>query len=156
MDCASNLCDASHFFNCLATCATIWYACVSNLIPLQFGHQLGDLFHFVNNLLTIYLTSFNTVSGSQSIRIMAESFLPKSLTELRATLRLNTITYRNNNIEVVEGYFIQTFSLLRYDCKFCNCTFFLKFTFGINITNVASNNRFVLEFRLFLTPLSKV
>ncbi len=28
-----------------------------------------------------YLTSFNTVSGSQSIRIMAESLLPKSLTE---------------------------------------------------------------------------
>ena len=54
VDCASNLCDASHFFNCLATCATIRHACVPNLIPLQFGHQFGGLFQFVNILLTFF------------------------------------------------------------------------------------------------------
>ena len=43
------------------------------------------------------------------------------------------VTNGDYNIQVIEGYFIQTFSLLRYDCKFCNCTFFLKFTFGINV-----------------------
>ena len=35
VDCASNLCDASHFFNCLATCATIRHACVPNLILIS-------------------------------------------------------------------------------------------------------------------------
>jgi len=29
----------------------------------------------------VYLTAFNTTSGLQSIRMIAESFLPKSLTE---------------------------------------------------------------------------
>ena len=47
---SANLCDVSHIFNLPAGLANS-ERLVQNLIPLQFGHQLGGLFQFRQELV---------------------------------------------------------------------------------------------------------
>ena len=102
----------------------------SKAIPIKNAGDFVPAFCIVFSLI-IQRKSFNN--------IFMDAFRCP-LAKLHTSLALHTIADRDDDIQVIIGYFITSVTGLRYICKFCTCTFTVQFSLSINIINMPSNS----------------